>query len=103
MLRNQHGDVLLYEAPIPKGAKKVKKDPRGVVLAEGEATGHAHVVTGGSCALLEHEGRTFLSVKEPVTVRHQEHKPQVIQPGNYEVKQVREVDPFSEEVRKVRD
>lgn len=104
MLTNQHGDVLLYVSDIPKDAKIVMADPsRGIVLAEGEATGHAHTIMDSGCTLLEHGGKRYLSVKEPVTLRHQEHKPQVIKPGTYEVKRVREVDPFEEEVRSVRD
>jgi hypothetical protein len=100
----QQGDVLLLSVDaVPAGAKPRKTDPRGLVLAEGEATGHAHVVSDAGCALLEAEDKTYLTVKKSATVVHEEHKAITVPPGTYEVRKVREVDPFSEEVRSVRD
>lgn len=102
-LVHQHGDVLLFRVGVPEGAVRRPREERGLVLAEGEATGHAHTITDDGCALLEHDGRVFLAVEKPVTLRHEEHKPQVVQPGEYEVRRVQEVDPFNEEVHSVSD
>jgi len=100
----QQGDVLLVAVDaVPAGAKPCKTDPRGLVLAEGEATGHAHVVSDAGCALLEAEDKVYLSAPQGATTRHEEHKAVTVPPGVYEVRKVREVDPFSEEVRSVRD
>jgi hypothetical protein len=100
----QQGDVLLVRVEaISQAAKPCKADPRGLVLAEGEATGHAHVVTDAGCALLEAADKVYLSAPEGATTRHEEHRAVAVPPGVYEVRKVREIDPFSEEVRAVRD
>jgi hypothetical protein len=100
----QQGDVLLVAVKsIPLSAKPCKPDPRGLVLAEGEATGHAHVVRDAGCALLEVEDKIYLSAADGATTHHEEHKAVTVPPGVYEVRKVREVDPFNEEVRSVKD
>ena len=38
------GDVYLIETDIPKDAKEVRASKLGYVLAEGEATGHHHLI-----------------------------------------------------------
>ena len=42
----RQGDVILVAvaAALPEGAKKIPFKKRGIVLALGEATGHAHVI-----------------------------------------------------------
>ena len=41
----QQGDVIIEPVVLlPTGAKKVDSGSHGYVLAEGEATGHAHVI-----------------------------------------------------------
>jgi hypothetical protein len=105
-LEYQQGDVLLYKvSKIPEGATVIPKDKmrRGVVLALGEETGHAHVLHGGGCTLLEADGQRFLDVKEDSALVHEEHGPHTVKPGKYRVGRVREVDPFDEAVRSVRD
>jgi hypothetical protein len=100
----QQGDVLLFVVDsVPAKAKPRNSDPRGLVLAEGEATGHAHVIHDSGCALMEDEDKTYLTTKKGATVVHEEHKAVTVPPGTYEVRKVREVDPFSEEVQSVRD
>ena len=97
----QHGDVLLVRTDtVPKNAKKTQQDR--CVLAEGEATGHQHVAEG-DCALMECDGERFLHVESPTRIAHHEHAPQVVPPGNYLVRTVREADPFENAVRSVRD
>lgn len=93
----QQGDVLGKPlAELPAGLVPVKKDKRGVVLAEGEHTGHYHGIEDGGVQLLEHpETKTRYLVNssdKPATLKHQEHNPITVNPGIFEIGIVREVD-----------
>lgn len=79
-------------------AKKLKKS----VLAEGEVTGHAHVLDM-PVEVTEREDRAReFSLTKKATVKHEEHKPITLPPGDYVSDIVRESDPFEGE-RKVQD
>jgi hypothetical protein len=98
----QQGDVLLKSIEsLPKG-KKVSRKARGYVLADGEVTGHAHVIED-EIILIEKDGTLFIGCKTDVTVKHEEHGQIKIPAGNYEVGIVQEYDHFAEEARKVQD
>jgi hypothetical protein len=100
----QQGDVLIESAVIPASAKKSAVNKCGVVLAEGETTGHAHVITDGSAAiLLEDNDTMYLRVIKETTLTHEEHKKITIPPGEYSVRKVQEYDHFMEESREVVD
>ena len=101
----QQGDVLLRRREsLPSHTKKLKPKARGWVVAEGEATGHAHVLDVPGVELREDEnGVIWVRVDEASVLRHEEHHAQTIAPGVYEVGIVREVDPFTEEIREVMD
>lgn len=102
----QHGDVLIkrLSGGIPQNATKRKLDNRGVVLAEGEVTGHAHVIKDSTSAVLfESDFALYLRVLSETTVVHEEHKPITIPAGDYQIGIVREYDHFAEEARKVAD
>jgi len=104
----QQGDVLLFSVEkIPDECKTMKADHRGWVLAEGEATGHAHTIPMGvdsGSVLFEDEGHNlWLNASKSVTIKHQEHKAVTLPKGKYKIGIVKEVDPFSEEIHKVRD
>ena len=103
----QQGDVLAFSgATIPVGAKPMKIVGGQFVLAEGEVTGHSHTVEADPSQVegFEAEGVFYLNVKAAqVTVKHQEHKLVTLPRGKYRIGIVREVDPFGEEVHKVRD
>lgn len=97
----RQGDVLLVPVErLPKRRhERVVEGPR-IVLAEGEATGHAHVVLGN--ARLVHStrapsrkgvGRTHLVVEEPASLVHEEHYDIGLLPGIYEVRRQREYAP----------
>lgn len=108
LLQLQQGDVLLLRvSQLPANCRPTKKDSRGIVLAEGEFTGHFHGIQAGrGLALMEAPtGERFLvnDTAEPVAVTHQEHKPVTIAPGVYQIGQVREKDWFQDMVRTVRD
>lgn len=90
MKKLQQGDVIIRSiGKIPEGAKRVSKTNRGFVLAEGEATGHAHVIQE-EIEMYEKDGVLFIMVEKPVTVEHEEHKPVRIESGTYEIGFVRE-------------
>ncbi len=101
----QQGDVLLKRREsLPSHTKKLKPKARGWVVAEGEATGHAHVLEVPGVELREDDnGVVWVNVSEAAELRHEEHHAQTIAPGVYEVGIVREVDPFTEEIREVMD
>lgn len=96
----QQGDVLFTRVnQVPSGAEDVKT----LVLAEGEATGHAHRA-GAGAKLRRHNNRLYLEVAEDGTpVTHEEHKPILFPQGVWEVSRVLEYDHFAEEAREVRD
>ena len=100
----QHGDVLIKKVEkIPSSAKRKRPSNRGNVLADGEATGHAHVMTPDKTELYEDDGTLYLTVKESTPVTHEEHNPIEIEAGDYEIGIVQEYDHFAEEVRVVKD
>lgn len=102
-MKKQQGDVIIRrELEIPADAIRVIRQKRGFVLAEGEATGHAHVIEE-EIEMYEKDGVLYLKVERPVTVKHEEHKPISLDKGIYKIGIVREYDPFDEEVRKVAD
>jgi hypothetical protein len=87
MRQIRQGDVLLVEAEKPSG--KAKVESKGLcVLAEGEATGHAHTIEDG--ILEEISGERYLTVKKAVPLRHQEHAAIVVEPGVRKVVRQRE-------------
>ena len=85
----RQGDLLLVPvAGLPEGADRVGSGR--LVLAEGEATGHAHVVDDERASLHTYPWNDtwFLSVEdgEPVLLVHEEHDPLRVLPGAYEVR-----------------
>lgn len=106
--QNQQGDVLLLRvSKLPVGCKKVSCDKRGIVLAEGEHTGHHHrSESGQGLALMEApDGARFLvnETESDVVIRHEEHQPVTVSPGIHQIGGVIEKDWFSMMVRKVID
>ena len=101
----QQGDVLFRRVNIetPTG-KPIKPSKRGHVLADGEATGHQHVIEDVSDAELYAEGeRILLHVLKQTTVTHEEHKTVTLEPGIYEIGRVQEYDYLQQMARQVRD
>lgn len=93
----RQGDLLLV--PVPDLPEHALLPRRGrLVLAEGEATGHAHVVEDDRACL--HRigwggGTVYLSVvgDAPVSLVHEEHDALPVSPGVYEVRRQREYEP----------
>lgn len=100
----QQGDVLIeLVESIPKRAYLVKPTKGRHILAEGEATGHAHVIVDEELEMFEEYDVLYMNVPKEATVTHEEHKPIAVPPGQYRVRKVREYDHFAKESRLVRD
>jgi len=100
----QHGDVLIKEVgELPRGAKKLPRKNGVLLIAEGEATGHNHVITAEPATLYELNGGLYMEVTAPVTITHEEHLPLEIPEGVYEIGRVKEYDYFQEMERRVID
>lgn len=85
----------------------MKKKLERPVLAEGEVTGHAHVLDASGVNVFEIDGgvREFHAMKD-ITIRHEEHAPVTVPPsptGDYQSGIVQEYSPFDEEARNVQD
>ena len=104
MRQIQQGDVTLQQVPqLPGKATRLWSGDK-IVLAKGETTGHAHVITDPRhAALYEIKGELYLEVTAPVILTHEEHRAQQIPDGIYRVGQVREYDYFAEMERRVVD
>ena len=99
----QQGDVVLRRInDLPKGDRKSLSKKR-MVLAEGEVTGHNHVIEEDSSELFSIGDAVFLGLKKAATLTHQEHKPITVEEGLWEVGRVQEYDYFSQMKRKVVD
>lgn len=97
------GDVFFIKTSvIPEEATKLNRRLGGYIIAEGEATGHAHVIED-DIELYEKEGVLFIKAAKEIAVRHEEHLPVILSPGIWKVGIIREYDPFLEETRIVRD
>lgn len=104
-----HGDVILFmvnESERPGNFENLPKEPNNA-LAYGELTGHIHQIFGepGDFDLrVDEQTKTrHLRVVRPVTLKHQEHSPIKLPPGDYRIGIQREYDPFSKIIRQVAD
>jgi len=80
---------------------KKRKDTN---LAEGEVTGHAHVATGRDVEVYDCEGGTReLHAPHGTPIKHEEHKTFRLPPGNMIIDRQREIDPDTDEARRVAD
>ena len=98
----RQGDVLIRKVSsfygIPVNATRRPTN----VLAEGEKTGHSHVVEGDA-EILERNGTLYLRVKgDTARIVHQEHAPIEIPKGEYAVTIQHEFDE-REKTRQVTD
>ncbi len=95
----RQGDILLLSVPdIHKDARPVPRDRGRIVLALGEATGHAHAIADPEATLLEAPFRQrFLHVlaEGGVLLSHEEHHSILVPQGTYEVRRQREYEPGS--------
>lgn len=98
----RQGDVLIVACERDlSSATRVALESGRIVLAHGEATGHAHAIKSRNAVLYEIDGERYLRVDARVTLRHEEHAPLAIQRGTYQVIRQREYSP--EAIRNVAD
>ena len=84
----RQGDILIIKIDrIPEGV--VRKKDR--VLAEGEATGHAHTLDAGD--VYEKDGILYFKADDTVHLNHEEHGQITFKPGVYRVIRQREYEP----------
>lgn len=95
----RQGDVLVVstEHVLSGAAVSMPRDRGRLVLARGEATGHAHAIHSALAELFqERDGRLYLRVRdgaEEVCLSHEEHDTIVLPPGLYQVVRQREYVP----------
>jgi hypothetical protein len=96
----QQGDVVLIKIEkAPKGKLKPSK-----VIQEGEHTGHAHRITDGDANIFTLGDKMYVKAQRGgATITHEEHLPVTIEEGDYEVRIVRQKDPFTKLVSRVVD
>lgn len=103
----QQGDVRLTKInKLPEGTKLLKPDKRGIVVAEGETTGHYHGIKHTKGIEFRSLNETFYVVnttKKSVLLEHQEHNPVEVEPGITEFGPIHEMDHLANMVRKVVD
>ena len=104
----RQGDILIVPTTEDFHGQEVPPDNQGrVVLAIGEATGHAHAIHSNKAKLFRSgvgsEERMFLKVDglQAVNLVHEEHAPISLNPGRYCV--IRQREYSAEEIRRVAD
>ncbi len=100
-IAGRQGDVLIVRVgEVPNDAKPRKSR----ILAEGEATGHHHVLDRAAAVFETARGEVYFTVAptvEEVGLRHQEHAAILFGPGSYKV--IRQVEYDGEDERRVMD
>lgn len=88
----RQGDVLLVRIERPHEGKRleVERENGRVILAHGEATGHAHAINHPGAVLFHVDGETLLSLKDDAVLSHEEHASIELPAGHYRVVQQRE-------------
>ncbi len=89
----RQGDVLVIEVDaIPEDATAEARSGR-IVLAEGEATGHAHAIHERDARTFTYRGERFLLTKSKAQLIHEEHGPIEVPAGAWRVIIQREYEP----------
>jgi len=98
----RQGDVLLVEESVTVLGEAIPPREGQNVLAEGEATGHAHTIDARMATMYRTAaGIVLLAVVKEALLKHQEHQEINIPPGTYRVVRQREYSP--EEIHNVAD
>jgi len=100
----QQGDVLLRRADniLSTEGKKVISVKR-CILAEGEQTGHCHVIEDDGVEMFSLGDKTYIDLENESTITHEEHKPITLSKGIWEIGRVQEFDYFKMMSRQVTD
>ncbi len=100
----RHGDLSFH--PIKKIVGKLQKHSGSFVLAEGEATGHNHIITkerGTMNIYKDVQGNLVLEIDGRALLTHPEHKTIEFKTGTFKVVHEREYNHFSHSIHKVVD
>lgn len=101
--QRQQGDVIYQRIDkLPEGIKEVKRKEGKIIVMHGEG-GHTHCISDVDAMFYEKDGKFYLKNEKSVTLTHEEHNYQIIEPGIWEIGQVREKDWLSGMTRKVID
>jgi hypothetical protein len=93
-MQYRQGDVLLVKVEkLPAKKIKIEREKGRIVLAHGEATGHAHAVDHPNAKFWEAGDDRYLEIPEPTELRHEEHGFIPLAPGVYQVIRQMEYDP----------
>jgi hypothetical protein len=95
MQQFRQGDVLIVAVQsLPQNSVRVQRENGQVILAHGEATGHAHAIRERGCDLFNHQGQTYLNVMtDNCVLRHEEHAQIPLPVGAYRIVRQREYTP----------
>ncbi len=101
----RHGDISFKRVDkIPTDLKEIKILGNSWVVAEGETTGHKHLLTAERMVIKQaNDGRFYLSLDSDGVITHEEHKTITIPVGDYVVINEREKDWFQGAVKRVVD
>lgn len=95
----RQGDILIVECSDPQGPflEPIFGDNRGIVLAEGEVTGHCHAIPEVEVTAFGVMLRPELVIS-PIdfTIVHPEHDTVRVPAGSYRIIPQREYDPFGD-------
>lgn len=88
----QQGDVLFKKADGILIENEVIISKNRCVVAEGEHTGHMHVLESPNAEMFKLGDKMFLKLGSSSTVKHQEHNPITLDKGMWEIGRVQEYD-----------
>lgn len=99
----RQGDVLVVPVDAAVAGDPLSREEGRIVLAHGEATGHAHAIAEPTAALfaIPESADRHLRLVRPSMLLHEEHAPIELPAGTYRVRRQREYHP--EEIRTVAD
>jgi hypothetical protein len=87
----RQGDLLFI--PCQEIPKDAVEQPDGIV-ARGESTGHMHRIADTQRAMLYMLlGNMYIKARYETEVKHEEHKPIILPPGEWKIKRQREYQP----------
>jgi hypothetical protein len=90
----RQGDVFLIRVgSVPMGAAKEKSKDPDIILAHGEATGHAHRISAEAVTSYRWQGDRLIEVTRESDLLHEEHEAIKLPPGVYKVVIQREYTP----------
>jgi len=99
MMYYQQGDVLIIKTNKITGKKQNTH-----IVQEGEHTGHTHKFLSNNIEIYQDNDKKYLRVLNGSSdLTHEEHLPITIEEGEYEVRIVRQKDPFTKLISKVID